>query len=187
MTSLSDQELRKELAPGERLLWSGIPKQGIIFRTSDIVAIPFSLFWGGFAFFWEFQVTEKRAPFFFSLWGIPFVLVGIYIIVGRFFVDSYARSRTYYGLTNQRAIIVGGVVGRNVTSVTLRGLNEVSIQERSDRSGTVTFGSANPAYAMWGRSWPGSAKKLPPAFDAIEDVRRVYSMVQEAQRHASAA
>ncbi|HKR36064.1 MAG TPA: hypothetical protein VJT10_14570 [Steroidobacteraceae bacterium] len=66
-------------------------------------AIPFSLLWGGFAFFWEYSVLQQKdAPVFFALWGIPFVLAGIYIIIGRFFVDSYQRSRTWWPAISKR-------------------------------------------------------------------------------------
>jgi hypothetical protein len=160
-----------------------MPRQGVRFRPADIFMLPFSLLWGGFAIFWEYSVVSNGAPFFFTLWGVPFVLVGLYIIVGRFLVDSYQRARTYYGVTDQRVIILGGLMNRDVKSITLQGLNDVSLNERSDRSGSITFGPTNPMYAIWsGAEWPGIGKKLAPAFELIDDVRKVHDLIREAQR-----
>ena len=178
-----ESELRTELGRGERLLWSGMPRQGLRLRQTDVFMVPFSLFWGGFAFFWEGSVTTKGAPFFFTLWGIPFVLVGIYIIAGRFFVDSHLRARTFYGVTDQRVIILSGLMNREVKSISLEGLNEMSLAERSDRSGSITFGPTNPMSTVWtGTAWPGTGKKFSPAFDLVEDVRRVYNTIRDAQK-----
>jgi hypothetical protein len=97
--------------------------------------------WGGFAFIWEWSVFNSKAPFFFLLWGIPFVLVGVYLIVGRFFVDAWQRDKTYYGVTNERIIIVSGHLNRKVKTLDLGALSDLSLTERSDRSGTITFGA----------------------------------------------
>ena len=68
--------------------------------------IPFSLLWGGFAVFWEVTAYSNSAPPFFLLFGGAFVLVGFYFVVGSFFWDSATRESTFYGLTNERVLIL---------------------------------------------------------------------------------
>jgi hypothetical protein len=176
--------LVRELRTGEHLLWSGMPRQGLLFRSGDVIAVPFSLLWGGFAFFWEYNVvTNTKAPAFFVLFGAAFVLIGIYLIAGRFFVDSFQRSRTYYGVTDQRALIVSGRWAREVKAISLPNLNEISLTERSDGSGDIVFGSMNPMYAMWrGTPWPGTGKKMVPTFEFIDNVRQVYDLIHRGDR-----
>lgn len=183
MYSEIERALRPELGPGERLLWSGQPRGGLRLRPTDAFLIPFSLMWGGFAFFWEYSVLQSSAPFFFRLWGIPFVLVGLYLIVGRFFADAWQRARTYYGITNERVVIVSGLFQKQVKSLALRSLSEVTLSERGDRSGSITFGAV-PAMYGWlaGSGWPGSGKQLPPSFELVENVRQVHAQIQSAQR-----
>jgi hypothetical protein len=100
--------------------------------------------WGGFALFWESSVISSNAPFFFRLWGVPFVLLGIYLILGRLIVDAFQRGRTYYGVTTDRILIVSGLFQRNVKTINLRTLGELSVAEDSSGSGTITFGQPNP-------------------------------------------
>ena len=176
--------LSPQLGRGEKLLWSGRPRQGIFLRSNDAYLIPFSLLWGGFAIFWEHGVLTSNAPFFFGIWGIPFVLIGLYLIVGRFFVDAKQRSRTFYGLTNQRVIIVSGVVSRNIKSLQLRTLSEVSLAEREDGSGTITFGPSAPWWSGVG-GWPGARKDASPTFESIPAAREVLERIRSAQNEAS--
>ena len=123
MDHATEQEMTRELSPTERLLWAGRPLNGLRFRPADVFLIPFSLLWGGFAIFWEWSVFNSNAPFLFLLWGIPFVLVGLYFIVGRFVVDARQREKTCYGVTNERVIIVSGIFSRKVKTLSLRTLS----------------------------------------------------------------
>ena len=51
-------------------------------QPTDAALIPFSLLWGGFAFYWEYEVVTTRQFWVLQLWGIPFVLVGLYLVEG---------------------------------------------------------------------------------------------------------
>jgi hypothetical protein len=176
-----ESEIERELSGQERTLWAGRPRQGIVFRPSDAFMIPFSLLWGGFAIFWEATAIVSGAPFFFTLWGIPFVLVGLYFIFGRFLVDAKQRERTFYGVTNQRIVIVSGITSRKVKSLNLRTLSDVSLTEKHDRSGTITFGPANPMYAWWGgTAWPGMPQPA-RTFEMIPEAKGVYELIRDAQ------
>jgi hypothetical protein len=178
----------RELGTGERLLWTGTPRQGLLLRPSDAFMVPFSLLWGGFAMFWETSVLREGGPIFFALWGIPFVLVGLYMIVGRFFVDARLRAKTVYALTDRRAIVMSGPSGTAVRSVDLARIPELSIAERADGTGTITFGSPVTGAAWFGgMPWPGVSGKLTPAFELVAEVRPLYQRVREAQAAAVAA
>jgi len=173
----------RELQAGEHLLWSGMPRQGLRFRSGDIFMVPFSLLWGGGAFFGVYKSATSDHPSSLStIWGIPFVLVGIYLIIGRFFIDAYQRSRTYYGVTNQRVLILSGIWTREVKTVSLQNLNEIALTERSDGSGDILFGSMNPMYMRWYGESSGIDKRMIPSFDLIDNVRQVYDLIHQTQR-----
>lgn len=182
----ASQTIRAQLEGGEKLIWSGHPRQGIILRGSDIFLIPFSVLWCGFAIFWEASVASSdKAPPFFLIFGGLFVLIGLYFVFGRFWVDAKQREKTFYGVTDQRVIIVGGILQRRIKSLTLRTLSDVSLSEKSNGVGTITFGPVSPLESLYGGiSWPGMSAHFAPRFDAIEKAKHVYDTIREAQRKA---
>lgn len=184
MTTAPASEIQLELSSGERLLWNGQPRPGIRLRSSDAFVIPFSLLWCGFAIFWETSVITKGAPFFFMLWGIPFVLVGLYFVFGRFLVDAQMRGGTFYGVTSERVIIVSGLFTRQIQSLQLRTLSAISLTQYGDGSGCITFGPQYPMAQRLPSGWPGARQYAAPAFDMIENPKAVYDLIREAQRTA---
>ncbi len=176
-----DNELRPVLNSGEKLLWTDKPKKGVVFRNSDIFLIPFSLLWGGFSVFWETGVVSSGAPLFMILFGIPFVFVGLYITIGRFFIDSQKRATTVYGITGERIIIKSGIFSRSITSLNIRTLSDVTLNQKSDGSGTIVLGAVNPRYSMFqGAAWPGVNQA--PMLEMIPDVHTVYNKIMDLQR-----
>jgi hypothetical protein len=181
------------LDPGERLLWSGQPRRGVRLQASDIFLVPFSLLWGGFAFFWEAGVlgliplnhgkphVSGAAPLFMAIWGIPFCLIGLHFIFGRFFVDAATRARTWYAITDRRVIILKTFFTTSVTSIDYANLNTLTLTERGDRSGDILFAQPTPYpnNAQFGWSQPG--RTLAPGFYLLPDARNVYNQIRDAQ------
>ena len=189
-----EEVIRAELSPNEQLLWSGQPAQGIRLRSYDWFLIPFSLLWGGFAIVWEsfaimiaFSAAAKEpVVFIFPLFGIPFVLIGLYIIFGRFIVDAKQRARTFYGLTSERIIMVSGVWRRTVKSLNLETLNDISLTEKRNGGGIIMFGQIPWLFALWESSggFPGMPQFGGRTFELSDDVRQIYEKIREAQRTA---
>jgi hypothetical protein len=176
-----ENELRSNLSSGEKLIWAGKPKTGIMFRSSDAFLIPFSLLWAGFAVFWETSVMTTEAPLFFKLFGIPFVLAAIYITIGRFFIDAKKRANTIYGITTDRIIIKSGLFSSEIKSLSIKSLSDITINQKSDNSGTITLGPTDMIFStMNGVAYSGT--KQAPRLEFIEDVKSVYDIIIDLQR-----
>lgn len=177
---MSVDAFHDKLLQGERILWSGRPGQGILFSRQDIFLVPFSLMWGGFALFWEYMVlNQSRVPFFMKLWGVPFVLVGVFFIFGRFWLDSAVRARTYYAVTDCRVLIARTAP---FTAFTALGLNQIPALELVDEGrgrGTIYF--APPP--IWGRSvsWAPSLDAR-PKFIAVDNAQILMTRISERSR-----
>lgn len=126
------------LRHSEQLLWVGQPDPRVRFTGADAFLVPFSVLWGGFAVFWEVTaITSVRQPLF-VLWGIPFVLVGLYFIFGRFIFKKRRKIATVYALTSSRAIVCTG--DRSVADSPVNGMPTKVDRSRDGRHVSVTFG-----------------------------------------------
>ena len=169
----------------ERILWSDRPKQVLIFVGRDAFLIPFSLLWGGFAIFWNVAVwtipdTSQAPDWFFRLWGLPFLVVGLYLIVGRFWHDAAVRRRLVYAVTNQRILVLRGSNSSKVRSLDIHRLPRLELSEYNDGTGTIDFegnsmfsGSAMGSFGWWVPSLRGASQ-----FFRVTKPREVYEIIQ---------
>ncbi len=194
MSKDADSVIATQLLPEEHLFWVGQPKRGLRLQASDATVIPFSLMWGGFAIFWETGVILAGAPWIFKLFGIPFVLVGLHLMVGRFWVDAWQRARTYYGVSDRRIIIVKEFFQESVESLYYNAIGQVYLTTCKDGSGTIVFGTPSLGQkevspitidpspfdekpkSRWRPAHPAAF-----ALRMIEDVRDVYDMILKLQ------
>lgn len=176
-----------QLFAGERIVWTGKPKQGLALSGRDALLIPFSLLWGGFAIFWnvsvwQIPVTGQGPDWFFRLWGLPFLVIGLYVMAGRFWHDAMLRKRLTYGVTNQRVIVARGA--SKINSLDIHRLPRLELSEHRDGTGTIDF-EGNAMFS--GRSMSGFGIWVPALADGaqffrIANPRGVYEIVRDQAR-----
>ncbi len=141
MTQVDPQKLvdqvQATLAPDEVLVWAGMPDPSVVLTASDVFLIPFSIAFCGFAFFWEAMAFTIHAPVVMVVFGVPFVLIGLYLVVGRFPHKRRMARRTVYALTTRRIISVSP---RSRTELAVRGTPFTVRRARNGRHASVAFG-----------------------------------------------
>lgn len=142
-----DTALRRELGAGERILWSARPIPGKLKAGFGIwlFAIP----WTAFALFWEAAsllpwATSSQTPsaiqwsfgIVFPLFGLPFVLIGFWMLWMPIRAMRNAGS-TAYGLTNRRLIRLVSGERHEVASVLLDQIGPMNRDEGQDGTGNL--------------------------------------------------
>jgi len=147
-----DAQLRaqSELQSGESLYWTGTADPG----RAAISALPAAVFgipFAGFALFWmntAFHATSAMhrssnnafANSFsvFPFFGLPFLLVGMGIVLAPLWAYLKGRS-TVYAVTNQRVLVISGSNSRSVKSYMPNDILGVEHRERADGSGDIVI------------------------------------------------
>ena len=182
-----------DLVPEEFIEWSGQPNASVIFHKEDWGFIPFTLLWGGFAIFallcalgFVEAFNSDKGPLFqfFDIIGCAFLaLVGQYVIWGRFFYVYWRKKRTWYALTNRRAlIVVDGFFRRRSSSAWF--IDLLLIDKRMERNGIgfVSFGGRATGELRWGTNNP----PRPPTFDDVDNADAVYRAAIQLMERARA-
>lgn len=182
---------------GESVLWQGRPRGGVIW--SDLLRFEtfFGLFFAGFAVFWIVgaatmgRMTHSGSSFdlmgtLFPLFGIPFVAIGLYMVIGRIFWDAHTRGRTWYTLSDRAAYIATDTLGKR----TLKRYpydDMVSPSLDDDTPGSVWFAEEIRNYTTRRRSSSGMNMgtpqrhfvRVPIGFRQIDDARQVYRLINQ--------
>lgn len=178
---------RWRLRPAERILWEGQPDVGAYTFSGSVLLIPLSIMWAAFAFFWESSVIARGAPPLFWLWGIPFVLIGLYMLVGRFFIARREAQRTWYAITTERVLIQSGAFRPRLTELDLTNLPPIELTGGRRGTGTITLGNTGPYGRMFGPAWFGGlwmGMRMGQAMIGVRDAERVFGILSEARRDA---
>ena len=166
--------INKYLMPGEYVAWNGRPGQGNLLTPYDIFMVPFSIIWCGGAIVWETAVLTMPTPFFFKLWGIPFVCVGLFMVFGRFIFKAYIRKETIYVITNKRVFSFK----RNQIQTLDYHMNPTrNVTRYQDGTGTIRFYAAPTFTDFFGSMQSFGKNDQYFELENIPDVERVLKIL----------
>jgi hypothetical protein len=172
--SQSKAVIQRELAAGESLLWSGRPDPVRSSRAAYgcwVFAVP----WTAFSVFWMLMasgVLSGKLNLPFALFGLPFVLVGLGMLMAPRWAYASAK-KTVYAVTNQRLIVMTEGRFRSVKSFYADDIGSLERRERPDGTGDLIF-----AKRAW-RDSDGDRRYSETGFTGIRDVRSVEQLVYE--------
>jgi hypothetical protein len=159
------EAITRRLASGERLIWwdrpdpVGFAKRDLNFGTL------FGVFFFLFAIFWMTQASRAPGPFF--LFGVPFVLVGLWM-VSTPLRAYWSAGRTVFALTDRRALIL---TGGKVAARPLEHMSFVETEAHADGRGDVLFLNEPASYGP--DNWNNQARMRKSGFIAVADAERV--------------
>jgi hypothetical protein len=159
----NEQLFGPALVPGEKLLWSGKPGGGIIFRRASLFLIILtSVLLGsgiGAALLLDnlkqtipsieiFRAGSITGIAILVLFGSLFSILSLIVLWG-FVVNPIQRHNTRYALTDQRAITVSGLLKRKAISFNLRSVDFLSLTKQLKGRASIILGEVDPiAYGL---------------------------------------
>jgi len=175
------------LLKNESIIWAGRPKQGFALKSSDKYLIPFSIFWCGFIFIWEYiTLYVLEGATILSFFGIPFILIGLYLLIGRYFMDASIRKNTYYALSDNRVFIRTGVWNISTNIYRFKDLSQIQFTEKADGSGNILIRPVGITFPQEGKLNRSALPQGAIQFELIDSVKKVFLLLQEKiEREAS--
>jgi len=159
--------------------------------------VPFSLLWGGFTLFWEASAAgwlgSKPRPDHpwevGTIFGAAFVIIGQYLIWGRFVVDAWLKRRTYYAVTDRRILLLQEGFKRKIRAVFLESVTET--QRDGSSTGTLWLGPKTSMINGRSRSNPSwsffNIDATVPVLADIDDLDSVYRLILDLRQKRTEA
>lgn len=173
-------ELGSYLAPNERVLWHGQGKRRLN-ATSSGGALFIAMF-VGLALILGLITQTTRVTFIFL--PIVFLAVGLGVGIPLLMMGRRTSNGRYFVTTASVVILYPPTAwsGRRLTVLPLKNLQQITLSENRDGTGTLTFGqSLYSSYGRYSNSWMLDST---PAFSNIEQPQDVYQLIRKQMAEA---
>ncbi|MEY4590858.1 MAG: hypothetical protein RL497_2934 [Pseudomonadota bacterium] len=178
LSAANQSKITAELKPGESVSWSDQPDPSAYAKGSIITTLFFIPF-TAFALFWMASAADFKIPdlskgggSLFPLFGLPFLLVGLWGFFQPFRMKKNAAS-VIYVITNKRVIIIQGNRSISYQSFYPDQLKNIARTQNADNMGNVYF--SNESYTD--SDGNSSMKKI--GFVGIANVQHVEQLIRK--------
>lgn len=175
--------ISRELVPGEHLIWTARPPRGIKFHQQDLIEALHAA-WAAVVEF--IFMVNIGGPLLAVIGGVSTAMYATRLL-DRFTVQPRRLRRTWYGLTAERVVVaelVGGEI--EVRSTRLIDVGIARLTERDDGSGVIDL--YRPARTWFARRMKRAESPIGRlvTLELAADARRVYNLIRDARRAATA-
>jgi len=165
------------LDAGEKIIWQGRPDGKITLRARNILMLIFGLFFAGFALFWMVMAYSAGGGFW--MFGLIHFSVGIGIISSATFWGAFKRRRSWYTLTDRRAIIASDlpIIGKRLKSWPITSQSVLELEQGPPD--TVNFAEKI-------KRGKNGSYTVSIGFERIENGQDVYRLMRDVQANVTA-
>ena len=160
----------------EVIRWQGRPDGAVVWQVSNFATLLFGAAFSGFALFWMIMAAQAGGGFW--MFGLIHFFVGIGIGIGPVFWSTLKRRKSWYTLTNKRALIA--------TDMPTKGRVLKSYPITKDTM--IELVSGDPAslhFATVQRRSKNGTYKAKIGFERIADAQQVYTLMRDIQKEAA--
>lgn len=160
----------------ETILWQGRPETGLRLKPKALTTSAFGVFFLGFALFWTYMAGSAGGSGIFPMFGLPFIAIGLWLVLGTHVYDMYRRARTHYTLTSKRAFIATNVLSRKLDYYIVLPTTPVSFHP--DPPASIYFAKEE-------RQNGDGVTLEDVGFERIDDGAHVYELIRGIQKDAA--
>ena len=164
-------EIPQVLEPKEKVVYDGKPRYAPYIISAIFGSIIFSLILGFIA--WTFLKSFTSAA-----------IIGVVVFILGIILSNMAYTRTHYAITNKRAVIQSGIIGRDFKSIDYDRMQNVSVDVGIlgviFKVGSVKIFTGELMSVNSGRS-----SSIHPKYDIFRYITAPYEVLKQLQTYLS--
>ncbi|MBW1810228.1 MAG: hypothetical protein JRJ87_18670 [Deltaproteobacteria bacterium] len=187
---MPNHQIKEELLKDEKILWTGQPDPSVHFAPGDAFLLPAGIIFIGFGIVWVFVSLgffnepggAGRPNPLFAFTALPPLVIGFYLVLGRYLVKIRGKRRTYYAVTDQRAIALLAGSKKVIMAANIKTVPIVTKTIKKSGIGNLRFGNSYPGAMFFenvGMNTFSSNAGGVVAFYDIKDAEEVFRLVSE--------